>query len=253
MDIFDFTKALKLAVDDELSRKFSFGCVNYLSQCSHPDMTYKDFIISINTISKEFEEINWNSISNFNDLKIKGYEVEKEMFRQTSGKNTYKGLIFLSIILAYGFVKSDKIDDIPQFIKQISKPLISDYKTKETAIYYNDIGLRDVRFYPLTGFNMIFHLSQNSYTSPIDDLLLTIYLIANVDDTTTLNRSNIRELRFLQRWADTIYTTYNNGENILNQVKELNSYYVKTQISSGGVADIFTLTKTLFYLRRIYE
>lgn len=253
MNIFDFTNALKMAVQDELSRKLSFGCVNFSSCGSHPDMTHEDFILSIKAISKGFEETNWNYISDFHDLRKRGLEIEKEMYRTTSGKNTYKGLIFLGIILAYGFVKSDKIDDISHFIREFSKPLISDYKINSKAIYYKNLGLNDVRVYPLTGFKEIFELSKIYYESNLNDLILTIYLIAKVDDTTTVNRSSVKELRFLQKLAQKIYKDYNIGKNVLKQAESLNNYYLKNQITSGGVADIFTLTKTLLYLRRKYE
>ena len=131
--------------------------------------------------------------------------------------------------------------------------MIYDYKTNSKAIYYKKLGLKDVRVYPLTGFEEIFKLSKIYSESDMNDLLLTLYLIANVDDTTTVNRSSIKELKFLQERANNIYKDYKTGKNIVKEAESLNHYYLKNQISSGGVADIFTLTKTLLYLRRIYE
>ena len=253
LDIFEFNKALKMAVFDELSREFAFGCVNLKSQGSHPDMTSDDFILSIDTITKAFEETNWEEISDFSDLRKRGLEIEKEMFSATKGKNTYKGLVFLSIILAFAFVKTDKLDQMPKFIKNFSRPLISDYKKSTRANYYKNLGIRDVRSFPLTGFEELFNLSLALNKNNMGDLLLTLYLIGNVDDTTTLNRSSLEDLRYVKGQAKKIYKDYQNGNNIRKEVEKLNNYYLENGISSGGVADIFTLTKTLYYLRRIYE
>lgn len=253
MDIFDFNKALKKAVCDELGREFAFGCVNFRSQGSHPDMTHEDFILSIDTITKGFYETNWDNISDFHHLRKRGLTIENEMFSATKGKNTYKGLVFLSIILALGFVKTDKLSRIPDFIKEFSSPLILDYKKSKRAKYYQSLGLRDVRTYPLTGFEEIFDLSTAFDKKKMDDLILTIYLIAKVDDTTTLNRASLRDLRYIQDWAKRIYEDYEDGKDIKEEAANLNEFYLENQITSGGVADIFTLTKTLYYLRRNYE
>lgn len=253
MDILEFNKALKKAVFDELSRDFAFGCVNFKSQGSHADMTSEDFILSIDTITRGFCETNWHGISEFSHLRKRGLEIENDMFSATKGKNTYKGLVFLSIILAFGFVKTDKLDQMPKFIKNFSRPLISDYKKSTRANYYKNLGIRDVRSFPLTGFEEIFSLSLALDKNKMDDLLLTLYLIGNVDDTTTLNRSSLEDLRYVKARAKKIYKDYQNGNNIRKEVEKLNNYYLENGISSGGVADIFTLTKTLYYLRRIYE
>ena len=253
LDIFEFNKALKMAVFDELSRDFAFGCVNLKSQGSHPDMTSDDFILSIDTITKAFEETNWDEISDFTSLRKRGLEVEKAMFSATKGKNTYKGLVFLSIILALAFIKTDKLDQMPKFIKNFSRPLISDYKKSTRANYYKNLGLRDVRTLPLTGFEEIFDLSLALDKNKMDDLLLTLYLIGNFDDTTTLNRSSLADLRYVQNYAKKIYKDFQNGNDIKKEVQNLNEFYLEKQITSGGVADIFTITKTLYYLRRIYE
>lgn len=253
LDIFAFNKALKLAVCDELKRDFAFGCVNLKSQGCHPDMTHEDFILSINTITRAFSKTNWKGISDFTSLRKRGLEVENKMFEATGGKNTYKGLIFLSIILAYSFVKTENLSQMPAFIRDFSKPLSHDYKNSTRANHYKSLGLRDVRCYPLTGFEEIFDLSLAYDKNKMDDLILTLYLLANVDDTTTLNRSSLGDLRYVQGQAKDIYKNYQVGNDIREKTQKLNEYYLENNITSGGVADIFTLTKTLYYLRRIYD
>ena len=83
MDIKNISQAIKLAVDDELSRYLSFGCVNYKSQGSHKDMTYQDFLTSSSAICDAIETSDWDKIENFDQLRMMGREFEPIMYEST--------------------------------------------------------------------------------------------------------------------------------------------------------------------------
>ena len=104
MDIEIITKAIKLAATEELRREPSFGCVNVHSSGAHDDMAHTDFTNSINVICKELNNTAWDKIDTFDKLRARGIEIEKEMFRDSDGINTYKGFIFLIIILVFGLI-----------------------------------------------------------------------------------------------------------------------------------------------------
>lgn len=253
MDIKIITKAIKLAATEELVREPSFGCVNFHSSGAHDDMAHTDFTNSINVICKELNNTAWDQIDTFDKLRARGIEIEKEMFRESDGINTYKGFIFLIIILVFGLIKTNDFAKTPLFIKEFSKPLTLDYENDKNARSYKNLGLKDVRTFPLNGYEDLFNLSLAYNKFNMDDIILTLILIACVDDTTTLARSDIKTLRFLQDWALSIYNSYLRGNNIDKELHLLDGFYLKNKISSGGVADVFTLTKTIYYLREIYE
>lgn len=253
MDIKNISQAIKLAVDDELSRDLSFGCVNYKSQGSHKDMTYHDFLASSSDICDAIETSDWDRIETFDQLRVMGREIEKKMYESTGGVNTYKGFIFLILILVYGLFKSKSFEEAPIFIKNFSHPLVNDYKKQQKPNHYKKLGIKDVRSFPLSGFKEIFDLSLAYEKEQMTDEILTLILLARIDDTTTLARSNLKTLKFLQNQALNLYKAHLKGINIDNKLEDLNDYYLKNNISSGGVADIFTLTKTIYYLRRLYE
>ena len=253
MDIKNIGHAIRLAVKDELSRELSFGCVNYKSQGSHKDMDYEDFVISSNVIIKSIEDTNWNEIETFEHLRSRGLVIEEEMFAATGGINTYKGLIFLVIILVYGLIKTKNFDEASFFIREFSKPILNDYKLFKKARDCRNLGIKDVRTFPLSGFEEIFKLSIDFEKLGMTDEILTLFLISRIDDTTTFARSSLDELRSLQKKALILYEDYCSGVDIGQKLKDLSDYYVDNNISSGGVADIFILTKTIYYLRRLYE
>lgn len=247
MDIRRFTRALERAVEDELNRPYSFGCVSKFTNGSHTDMDYGTFKKSIKSITRDIEKINFGQIRDFSSLRKEGLLIEKNMFEKTGGVNTQMGLIFLLLIAGYAYVNKLLFD--PEGLRDFTKDLLADYKNIKNASFYKNLGLKDIRYYPLRGFKDIYSFVKIYQEKNLDDTLLTIYLISKVDDTTSLNRANLKTLRLLQKWAGEIFCSYQQGEDIKTQVEKLNAYYVRKNISSGGVADIFSLTKTIYYLK----
>lgn len=245
-----FNILLKKSIIDELNRKISFGCVNKLSNGSHADMTYDTFIISCLSITDSLKQINWEEISNFNQLRLNGIKVEKNMFSKTRGINTHKGLVFLIMFLAYFYCKYGYIEGLENEISKFSTPLWNDYLIEKRAKIWNHMQITDIRHIPLTGFKNLISISKMKLDNDFDDCLLTIKLISIIDDTTTLRRSNLTTLKYVQNEAKEILKlNRNNKTEIINRAYKLSNFYLSNNLSSGGVADIFTVIKLLNYIK----
>ena len=251
-DIKKYTYCLKNSIKKELERPYSFGCVSYFTQGSHDDMDWRLFEKSGLTIINSLNETSWSNIKNFRDLKARGVEIEQDMFKATMGINTHKGLIFLQLFLAYAYVFDIKWDKLVNFISDFSYKLRDDYQSENMAIIWKENGLRDIRNFPLTGFKEIIDLVDFISNKAISDTRLTLFLIANTDDTTTFHRSNLDTLTYVQERAKEILTL---EDEIVyeKEVKQLNDFYVNNRISSGGVADLFTTIRTLELLREDFH
>lgn len=251
-NIENYTDALSKAIDKELNRELSFGCVNLWSKGSHDDMDYDLFIISKNSIIKSLKEISWAKICDFDHLREMGKVVESQMFEATSGINTHKGLIFLHMFLAKAYMARINWQDLNSYVKILAKPLSGDYLTKDKARKWEKNKLDDIRSYPLSGFESLSKIVDDIYPKYISDLYLTLYLIADTDDTTTFGRSDLKTLKMLQEKASEILKL-NNNKDFYRQAKILSDYYLANKISSGGVADLFTTIRTLQYLRKDFD
>lgn len=248
-DIRKYTYCLENSIKKELERPYSFGCVSYFTQGSHDDMDYKTFETSARSIITSFIETNWSQIKDFRDLKNRGIVIEKNMFEATKGINTHKGLIFLQLFLAYAYVFGVKWNELENFIRKFSTDLIDDYQKENKAIFWKENGLRDIRNYPLTGFKEIIYLVDFLSNKPMNDTSLTLFLIANSDDTTTVHRSNLETLVYIQEKAKEILEVEDRRVYEI-EIKKLNDFYVNNRISSGGVSDLFTTIRTLELLRK---
>lgn len=247
-DIKKYTFALKNSIDKELSRKYGFGCVTYNSKGSHEDMDWTLFKKSADAICLALEESKWQGIRDFYQLRQRGRDIESYMFDCTNGINTHKGLIFLQLFLAYSYIYEKKWKDLESFIKDFSYPLQKDYRTNSKAMAWNNKGLKDIRNYPLTGYREIIQTTDYIYDKDFSDTRLSLYLISNVDDTTTFHRSDLNTLRYVQSEARAILNI--KDPYIYNKrIENLNNYYLTNNISSGGIADLFTTIRTLEFLR----
>ncbi len=251
-DIKTYCGALKQAVNQELSRKKSYGCVNYWSTGSHTDMNYKLILKSLDSIIFDLGHASWPLISSFADLRSLGQTMEKNMFRATDGVNTYKGLIFLQLFLVFTWIKGVSWEESPEFIKELATPLLADYKLVSKAKYYQGESLEDIRHFPLSGFKKVFEMVDSLLKEPLSDDLLTLRLIASIDDTTSVARSSVARMRELQEIASSAVEAYEAEDfDTYEKLSEaLNHAYLSEFISSGGVADLFTTIRTLEILRR---
>ena len=248
-DIRKYTYCLENSIKKELQRPYSFGCVSYFTQGSHDDMDYKTFEASARSIVNSFIETNWSQINDFRDLKNRGTVIEKNMFEATKGINTHKGLIFLQLFLAYAYVFGVKWNELDNYIRKFSTDLRVDYQKENKAIVWKENGLRDIRNYPLTGFKEIIDLVDSLSNKPMSDTRLTLFLIANTDDTTTFHRSDLETLAYIQEKAKEILEVEDKSV-YEREIKKLDDFYVNNRISSGGVSDLFTTIRTLELLRK---
>ncbi|MDD7305423.1 MAG: triphosphoribosyl-dephospho-CoA synthase [Peptoniphilaceae bacterium] len=248
--ISSFNLFLEKAILEELNRSLAFGCVNKFSNGSHIDMTYQTFIASSKIIRKELSKIVWNSIVDFASLRICGYRVEKAMYEKTSGINTHKGLIFLIMFLALFYTKYGYIEGKEDEIASFANPVSKDYKSVKKATNWHRLKINDIRYFPLTGFSDLINLSKETYMNNFENTILTLKLISLIDDTTTINRSSLKTITYVQKEAKKILLlNKSEKEMLIKKANILNNFYLKNNLSSGGVADAFTIVKLLTYIR----
>lgn len=233
------------SIHSELSRERSYGCVNYISNGSHTNMNYKTFLNSANVIVTQLKKVTEYDIENFANLRNFGLQIENSMFKSTNGINTHKGLIFLILFIFREWIIDTDYENISNSIKEFSVDLKNDYINPINSAKLHSLGINDIRTFPLSGYEFIFNFIDliKSYSEFWTEDKKTLYLIEYIDDTTTVNRSSLSTLRFLQNTSKNILKNYTESS-----AEELNKYYIKNNISSGGVADVLTTTNLILNL-----
>jgi triphosphoribosyl-dephospho-CoA synthetase len=231
-----------------MNKPYNYGCVGFNNSGIHDDMNYYTFIESIAVISDCF--INFAKINSksFSELRNFGLVIEQRMFNRTNDINTYKGAIFLLILLFAGIKNSNKYDDISKNIKNLSNNIFDDYATSNIdtfgkKIYHSNqiLGIRGLAYY---GFSDILNDYVAFYDNNNDINSLMVYIMSKLDDTTIVKRSGVLGLALLKKEAS---LALKNGN-----YERLNSYALKNRISCGGCADVLAITLISSLVKQYY-
>lgn len=242
-----FAEVLSACIRRELERPRGYGCVTVRNTGSHADMDHNTFLASGEAICRMIADAPWSSITDFQSLRAYGILVEREMFQATRGINTHKGLIFLALFLARAWTAGVPFEELAPVLARYAEPLLDDYRSPDadSSARLRHDGIRDIREVPLTGFREELSIVEALLESDRPDDDLTLLLIARTDDTTTVARSDIRTLREMQRRASALLTDPDPAAR-----DRLDLDYRAGNLSSGGVADLFTTIRLLQTLRK---
>lgn len=264
--------ALKFASISELSMLYELNChpkpglITPFSNGSHKDMNYLTMLDSIKVIVQKFSTIDVpltlkDSPSSFEldsvaiYLKRFGQEVEKKMFEASGGVNTYKGAIFILLILFVACqLDSCSVEDallkasvfchkLPQF-----KVRSNDFTTAGLKAY-NTFKIGGIRDEVLNGFPTI-RYNLNSFREEWFSLDKNLCIIKNIirnmclcEDTTLLNRHfDSNSLYHVQTKASNFLARINKGDNIITVANEFNVFMTSFNFSPGGAADLTIAT-----------
>lgn len=253
----------------ELSLTPKPGLVDKISSGIHTDMDFTTFIDSTAVISTYFTELFLKGAEcNPDDLhdalpqvRQIGLRMEKDMFLQTEGINTQKGIIFLMGISLFstGFLlkESDQFDQ-DRFITTI-KTLCSGIvknefvNQKDTFTHgeqcFNKYQTGGIRYEAEMGFPTIFGHSlpllekeNNLGNEALHKTLLSI--MAVLADTNILYRSDKETLEKLQNMSKSVLENFS-----MDAYSGIIDFCMSNKISPGGSADLLSMTIFIFLLK----
>lgn len=256
------------------------GLVDRNNTGSHKDMDIFTFIDSTTVLTPYFRDLVLVGIKYYDEdlnkifekIRYLGMLAEDEMLMITKDVNTHKGLIFsLGIIcVALGYLyknnKEIETDSILAVSKEMTSKINEDFKgiTIENAKTFGEkqyaaYGLTGIRGEVVSGFTsvknyglpILKYLIHKGYSLNHASSLTLLNLIANVQDTNIVARSNFETLKAVQLQIKKL-----NGrkgiENIdISEVIDLDKQFIEQNISPGGCADLLAITLMLYFLENI--
>jgi triphosphoribosyl-dephospho-CoA synthase len=259
------------------------GLVDLASNGAHRDMTPSTFFASAAALSPYFHEVtvtgaDWQRTlpELFTEIRKQGIKAEEKMFSATVGVNTHKGLIYLEGILCaaagyawdkYGSINEDTIFSIATEMTcsaielDFRKIDYSCPKTHGEKLFVR-YGYKGIRGEVQKGFPSIRHRAlpalshyeaegHSKISARVQTLLI---LIATVDDTNVIYRSNPETLAYVKQSA---YKALELGgaftEEGLTYVRNLDKAFTAKNISPGGCADLLAVTIMMHSLRGLAE
>ena len=232
----------------ELCRPLGFGCVTANSQGSHRDMDFLLMLECIPLIGSAIKNLSEKDCESFEALREYGKKQEKKLFDLTGGVNTYKGALFLLLILnacTFRIIKEKKaFADLSKEIAYFSLPLKKDFELKACSPAslqaFNNLGSGGVRGLALSGFAEHFQnwlpLYKKTFSEGGDFVKIIVKMIETTCDTTIIKRKGEKALLEVQKKAqELLCINYRTSQEA--SIKEFSAWCEKNNISTGGTAD----------------
>lgn len=257
------------------------GLVDRANRGAHNDMDFFTMTDSIVALAPHFaafahEGFEWNgSLSElFLNIRSLGIRAEHNMFSATHGINTHKGLIFSLGILcaATGYIaRHHRKADIEAILKTagiMAADVMKDFRGIDTGnakthgeklyAFYGITGIRgeaadgfpNVRQYAIPTLKKF--LSEGASLNDAGSVAL-LYLLAHVDDTNIIARSNPETGRMVRQMVSEKISENKNIVDLLQFAGELDSYFVKNHLSPGGCADLLAISFFVYFWEQGYN
>jgi holo-ACP synthase/triphosphoribosyl-dephospho-CoA synthase len=197
-----------------------------------------------------------------------GGRIAEELMREASGGvNTHRGMIFsLGVIsAAYGFLFHDQerppADALFSLCQSMTRNLEADFAGTGTvlshgeAIYCSE-GIAGIRGEASRGFPSVrdYSLPQLARMreggASFNDagIVILLGLLARIDDTNIIYRSDVQTLRAVQRDLLEFMAGNPDPQAVVEKARRLDREFIQKNISPGGSADLIGLTFFLHLL-----
>lgn len=254
------------------------GLVDRNNNGSHSDMNIYTFIDSSAVLTSHFRNFVLAGIEFYKDephelfkrIRYLGMVAEDSMYDVTCKVNTHKGLIFtLGIIctaLGYLYANDKEIDteNITELSKEMTVDLLKDFENinKENAKTYGEKlyayhGITGIRGEAISGFAsvrkhglpLLEDLLDKGFSLNDAGVLTLVNLIANVQDTNIITRSDIEKAENVQAKVKELIEEYKIENIPIDLIGKMDEEFIEMNISPGGCADLLGITLMLYFIK----
>ncbi len=265
-------QALRLGLQGEVDATPKPGLVDKDNSGAHKDMDWHTFAASTDAIVPhllDMAEKGWNWTGSgedlFKALRPMGAAAEKAMFRATDNVNTHKGIIFsMGLVVSFTLWQLSLTGKVePEVVLQLIGKSVTPLLERDFAkidpyhphthgeVLYIEHGCKGIRGEAMGGFPAVAAVGlpalrqyraegRNVEKAYIQTLL---QLMASVEDTNILSRSDAETLAYAQAEAKRVLDLGGafTDEGIA-AIWQLNEAFVQKNISPGGCADLLILS-----------
>ncbi|MBZ2175043.1 triphosphoribosyl-dephospho-CoA synthase CitG [Schnuerera sp. xch1] len=267
------------------------GLVDPVNSGAHTDMNIFTFMDSSSSLYEGFYQyaktgLWWGNSPKklFQHIRPIGIRLEKQMFKETKGINTHKGIIFsMGIFLAaaglflqkylgisheFPILKDNETDKIFGIIKEMTLNLVDNdfqdiYQKKNLTNgekLYLKYGFTGVRGEAEAGYPCVqkgtlplIRTQDKNTLLNIRLLEVLLFLMSSIEDSNVGHRGGLEALQLVKTKAK--YFINNGGlcqANAIQRIEEMNRLFTSENISPGGSADLLSITVFLGKLENIF-
>ena len=250
------------------------GLVDRVDNGSHKDMDIFTFIDSALSLTDYFRKIALQAIYYKGDicnllpqLRYPGRQAETHMFEVTNGINTHKGAIFTFGILcaSMGLIYAGDLPETPETLLTICGKIASELPdelstdTEKANTHgeraFANFGLSGIRGEAAQGYPNVARYGYPALKDAVESgsslndagVIALLHLIANVDDTNIVARSDLATLKDIRAKVTAFVKEETDTNHLIAYAAQLNKEFIKHRISPGGSADLLAASYFLYF------
>lgn len=233
-----FSRYFLYAALAPFGRSRSYGSCSMTFEDAKGNRHFYHVLQALVILVRAYSSLDFSSINSLHELRSRGLPIEDALSQIGSSTGLLKGLLFHSILIAATYEQKTAMDLIPEKIKSIVKGLEKDFSkdiTSPSTLFFSRYGIGGARMLALAGYKPIIDKALPFWQGAMDLDDLSLYLIAQTYDTTTLKDIDLLGYQNLQEQADRCLKDINLDRNSLNQA------FYKLGMVTDGISDLISV------------
>lgn len=221
------------------SRMRGYGCCLFNREDAKGLDNFNLILQGIEILTRSFSAIDFSDISSLEELRKKGRLIENAVSDYSGRPGLLKGLLFQSLVLATIYERKTAFEKIPEEIINLTKGLDRDFKGEANSDgikAYMKYGAGGVRKLAMTGFSFVLDQALPFYRTRMNMDDLSLFILANTVDTTTLADSGPDLYEEIKNKADRAVFPGDVDRDTLNEL------FYKQGLVTRGVRDLISIT-----------
>ena len=238
------------ALQTELDLTPKPGLVDKNDSGAHTDMDYNLMCRSIKALHPYFTKLallGFNKdVPSVKDLQTIGLETEKAMFEATGGVNTHKGALFslgLTCVCASHLLylyQNVQVTSLRECTAMLAGRFAQPEDTHGDKVLKQN-KIKGALYNAADGYKELFECWLPFYRANKEDgyvlYKLLLLIMSQLDDTNIYYRKGEQTVKKVKQQAAELLENFS-----VSQMERLNTEYIRENISSGGAADMLSLT-----------
>ncbi|MDY3052398.1 MAG: triphosphoribosyl-dephospho-CoA synthase [Ndongobacter sp.] len=185
-------------------RKRSYGSCCMRCEDVRGEQYFSQALQGLDILTRSYRNIDFSSASSLEELRAIGKPIQDALDRVGAKQGTFKGLLFHTLFLAAAYEQKTPVRDIEKKISQLAFGIEKDFlrpETPEGNRLLHSRGICGARLMAMAGYQPILEKSIPFWRASHDFDDLTLFLLTQIFDTTTLRNTSLERYEYLQRLA----------------------------------------------------
>lgn len=201
----------------------------------------------LDVLRRAFQSIDFSGISSLAELRSKGKVIQKALSDLSGMEGFMKGMLFQSLLLACVYEAKTPFEKIPEAIRDLCRGLDRDYDLglpSRGVMAYHRHGVGGIRSLAMAGFTPLIDQALPMYEirQDLDDL--SLFLLSNTVDTTTLADLSMAEYAGLQELARRALYPGDQDR------AALDDFFYHNALVTNGIRDLIMTTQLLLLMKK---